>query len=76
MGNSQGVRLPKAILALSGIENDIEISVTKSGITIRPVKKVRVGWLESFREMAACGDNFLLDNPVLTEWDQKEWEWK
>ena len=75
IGNSQGVRLPKALLAMSGIENDIEVAVTKGAIIIRPAKKARQGWTEHFEAMASYGDDSLLDDRILTEWDKKDWEW-
>lgn len=75
IGNSQGVRLPKALLAVSGIENDVDIAVTKGAIVIRPARKARENWAEHFEAMALNGDDALLDDFVLTEWDKEEWEW-
>lgn len=76
IGNSQGVRLPKALLAMSGIENDVEIAVINGAIIIRPVKKAREGWAEYFQAMASSGDDALLDDHIPTEWDEEDWEWK
>ena len=75
IGNSQGVRLPKALLAISGIENDVEIAVTKGAIIIRPAKKARQGWAEHFEAMASYNDDSLLDDRIPTEWDKENWEW-
>ena len=75
IGNSQGVRLPKALLAISGIENDVEIAVTKGGIIIRPAKKARQGWSKHFEAMACYGDDLLLNDRIPTEWDEADWEW-
>ena len=68
------VRLPKALLAMSGIENDVEIAVTKGAIIIRPAEKTRQGWAEHFEAMACYGDDSLLDDRIPTEWDKKDWE--
>jgi antitoxin component of MazEF toxin-antitoxin module len=38
IGNSKGVRLPKEVLILSGIEKDIEIKVKRGEIKIVPNK--------------------------------------
>jgi len=38
IGNSKGIRIPKDILTLSGINKDIEISVKKGEIKIVPIK--------------------------------------
>lgn len=75
IGNSQGVRIPKALLALSGIEDAVELVVHEGTIIIRPRKKAREGWEESFRAMAAAGDDQLLDEVPPTEWEDEEWEW-
>ena len=75
IGNSQGVRIPKAILSLSGIKDNAEMSVEDGSIIIRPLKKVRVGWEESFAAMNAAGDDHLLDNETTTNWDENEWQW-
>ena len=45
IGNSQGIRIPKPIIALSQLEDkDLEFVVMDSGLLITPQKKVRVGW--------------------------------
>ena len=75
IGNSQGVRIPKAILALSGIEDNAEMSVEDGAIIIRPLKQVRAGWEASFAAMNAAGDDNLLDNETTTTWDEEEWQW-
>jgi antitoxin MazE len=76
IGNSQGVRLPKALLALSGIEQDVDLAVEDGAIIIRPAKKPRKGWTEQFEKMAASGDDTPIDEFIPTEWDEGEWEWQ
>ena len=45
IGNSQGIRIPKPIIALSELKDkDLEFVVMDSGLLITPEKKVRVGW--------------------------------
>jgi antitoxin MazE len=77
IGNSQGLRLPKVVLEQSGISEEVEIEVQKDGLVIRPkaVSQVRSGWAKAFAEMAAQGDDRLLDEVVLTDWAESEWEW-
>lgn len=47
-GNSKAVRLPKALLQLTGIEDQVKLSVQDGAIVITPVKKrrPREGWAE------------------------------
>ena len=45
IGNSQGIRIPKPIIALAELEDkELEFVVMDSGLLITPEKKVRVGW--------------------------------
>ena len=45
IGNSQGIRIPKPLIALANLEGkELEYVVMNSGLLITPEKKVRVGW--------------------------------
>ena len=45
IGNSQGIRIPKPLIALANLEGkELEYVVMDSGLQITPEKKVRVGW--------------------------------
>ena len=45
IGNSQGIRIPKPIIALAHLEEkELEFIVMDCGLLITPEKKVRVGW--------------------------------
>ena len=45
IGNSQGSRIPKPLIALANLEGkELEYVVMDSGLLITPDKKVRVGW--------------------------------
>ena len=45
IGNSQGIRIPKPLIALANLEGkELEFVVMDSGLLITPEKKVRVGW--------------------------------
>ncbi len=75
IGNSQGIRIPKALLEQSGINSDVEIEVRNQSLIIRSAKRSRVGWDEAFSEISMQGDDSLLDRAPATEWEQAEWEW-
>jgi antitoxin component of MazEF toxin-antitoxin module len=42
IGNSKGIRLPKNVLILSGLDKDVEISVKKGEVKIVPAKSAKV----------------------------------
>ena len=45
IGNSQGIRIRKPIIALAELENkELGFVVMDSGLLITPQKKARVGW--------------------------------
>ena len=45
IGNSQGIRIPKPIIALADLQDqELDFVVMDSGLLITPEKKVRVGW--------------------------------
>ena len=45
IGNSQGIRIPKPLIALANLDGkELEYVVMDSGLLITPEKKVRVGW--------------------------------
>ena len=77
IGNSQGVRIPKALLLESGLEGEVEISVKQGSLVIASVSKPREGWDDAFAAMARHGDDELLDGgaPVETSFDDEDWQW-
>ena len=54
IGNSQGVRLPKAVIEQAGLTKDLELEVTDGGVVIRPAKRPRQGWAEAAAELPCC----------------------
>jgi antitoxin MazE len=53
IGNSQGIRIPKPLIALAKIEDkELEFVVMDSGLLITPEKKVRVGWANDNDDMS------------------------
>ncbi|HTD46993.1 MAG TPA: AbrB/MazE/SpoVT family DNA-binding domain-containing protein [bacterium] len=75
IGNSRGIRIPKVLLEQLEIGEEVEMSVHRGGLTIRSARRPREGWADAFRQMAVHGDDRLLDQPALTKWQAKEWEW-
>jgi len=77
IGNSQGIRIPKALLEQSGLNDDVELEVKDRQIIIRTARKPREGWENKFRAMAENADE-LLDKDALphqSKWDENEWTW-
>ncbi|MDR9467701.1 AbrB/MazE/SpoVT family DNA-binding domain-containing protein [Marinospirillum sp.] len=71
IGNSRGVLLPSALLAESGITDEIEIRMEEGKLIIEPVQKPREGWFDDYR---AEEDLEAFEDIALDE-DTEEWEW-
>jgi len=77
IGNSQGIRIPKVLLELTGLEGEVELIAENGMLTVRSSVRPREGWAEAFAGMTRLGDDRLLDDvpPSLSTWDETEWEW-
>jgi antitoxin MazE len=75
IGNSQGIRLPKAVLEQCGLRDAVELEPRDGELVIRPAGHPRAGWDDAFRRMSAADDDKLLDEPVETDWDREDWVW-
>jgi antitoxin MazE len=72
VGNSRGIRLPKALIDEAGLTGEVDIHAEPGLITVRPIHSLREGWAEA----AASGPREgLLDEPVATAFDETTWEW-
>jgi antitoxin MazE len=61
MGNSQGVIIPKPVLAQVGLDDEADMSVEHGAIVLRkPRLGVREGWAEASKAIAASGDDALV----------------
>jgi antitoxin MazE len=75
IGNSRGVRLPKAIIAQAGLTEEVELDVRDGTVVIARTTSARSGWADAARQMRERDGDVLLDPPVPTLFDEKEWEW-
>ncbi len=78
IGNSHGVRIPKAIIEQAQLrEKKLEFKVVEGGLLIQSVKKPRQGWKKQFDKARQLkkfdySDKEWLDAPLV---DAEEWEW-
>jgi antitoxin MazE len=76
IGNSRGLRLPKALLDQCGFADEVELDVENGRLVVTPVQAPRKGWDQAFAQMATSGDDRLVDaGQPSSDWDQAEWEW-
>lgn len=65
IGNSYGIRLPKAVIQECHLEKELELTIKKPNLILSPVIKQRNNWKEQLAESIKV-------KPVKTE---GEWEW-
>ena len=57
IGNSKGVRIPKALIEQAGLEgSELELRVVRGGLLIKPVRQPRQGWDEAIRAAVERGE--------------------
>ncbi|MCD4742180.1 MAG: AbrB/MazE/SpoVT family DNA-binding domain-containing protein [Desulfobacteraceae bacterium] len=78
IGNSQGVRIPKAIIEQAKLEGqELVFKISDEGLTIQPVQKPRQGWKKEFDKILKIKEA----DPIDQEWldapltNNGEWEW-
>jgi len=77
MGKSRGIRLPQAFLDQAELDEEVELEIQEGQLVIRLVPRPRRNWDKHSAEMAARGDDRLLDSRAfsLTGWDEEKWVW-
>lgn len=77
IGNSKGVRIPKAVIEQYCLGEEVELELEPDGLHVRPVSTARRGWDQAFARMRKAGDDQLLDadTPTTSSWERKEWTW-
>ena len=57
IGNSQGVIIPKPLLAQVGLSGEVEMSVERDAIVLRrPALAPRAGWAEDAKALIEAGE--------------------
>jgi len=75
IGNSKGIRIPKAILNQCHIKNRVDLQVKGQQIVIcPPQQKPREGWNNAFANMFSHQDDILFIDDTL-ELINEDWQW-
>ena len=75
IGNSKGIRIPKAIIEQCHIEKDVDLEIKDGKIIIMSIKyKPRDGWEKVFKMMCdSHDDQLIIDDNI--DLEIGEWEW-
>ena len=52
IGNSKGIRIPKALLQKYGLENSVLIEETEAGLLLRNKEERKLSWEDTYKAMA------------------------
>lgn len=77
IGNSRGIRIPKALLDDCGFTEEAELQTKDGALVLRPIGRTRAGWSAAFEDMADTKADFMVheEAPSKTQFDAEEWEW-
>jgi len=76
IGNSHGVRIPKALLEESKLAGEVQLEVHSGGMLIRRSRKPRANWDERFTSLIEHGeDDQVVDADPPNAFEKKEWQW-
>jgi len=78
IGNSRGIRIPKAMIDQVGLVDEVELEVVDGAIVIRRKHRPREGWAEAAKLLAERGEELppeILDMTE-TEWERDHWRWE
>ena len=74
IGNSQGIRIPKAVLQETRLSGEVGLEVVPEGLLIRNLKKPRGDWDAIFKSLSDADDDLPL-NESTTGFAKKDWQW-
>ena len=77
IGNSQGIILPKQLMAICSIKDRVSVTVENNHIVISATDNPREGWSEQFKSAFAAGDVPEQDifGGTGNDFDKDEWVW-
>ena len=76
IGNSRGIRVPKSMLDLAQLPEEVELQAEPGRLVVRAARGPRAGWAAAAKAMRAAAKDRLLDGPTRTRFDDEEWEWR
>jgi len=63
IGNSQGVRLPVALIKRYGFSGSLAVEAREDGLLLKPKKARKLSWEQTYKEMAAADEDW-------SEWER------
>ena len=73
IGNSQGIRLPKAIVEQAQLTEELDLKISEGAIIIRPANRPRESWEEAAISCHEAGEDRLDDWDAVTSDFEGQW---
>lgn len=71
IGNSRGIRIPKALIDAAGLDAPLRLRPTATGLLIERVVEPRAGWAAAAKQLHERSEGGLLDDPLPTAFDEE-----
>ena len=76
IGNSRGIRIPKALIEELGLTGEVELQVDGCGLLIRPAEAPALNWADFAAGWEQEGGDGLLEGwDFPNKFDEEEWTW-
>lgn len=76
IGNSRGIRIPKALIEQCGFGETVEVRIDDNCLVITPGDATRQGWKDAFATAGASTDDPApLEGLPANQFDDEEWKW-
>jgi len=75
IGNSRGIRVPKALLDQAQLPEEVELCAEPGRLVVKSAHRPPQGWAEAAKLMHQSGHDRLLEEMTPTRFDQEEWAW-
>jgi antitoxin MazE len=75
IGNSRGIRVPKALLDQADLPEEVALRAEPARLIVSAATRPRAGWAAKARSMRQRGDDVLLDEAAPTRFDATAWRW-
>ena len=75
IGNSRGLIIPKKVLEMCGLNEEVVMTVEEGHIIISPVNEPRANWEKQFSDADLKKDEVNLFENISNDFDDTEWTW-
>ena len=75
IGNSRGLRLPKPLIEEAGLKDEVEVTLRNGALVITSADHPRAGWESAVQLLLERREEYVLEEPEHTKFDDEDWEW-